>query len=336
MNEMNAGQVARRVTLATAGSEVTSESSPHIAVVIPAFRVANQVTGVISSVPPFVKTIVVVDDCSPDDTGQVLDGLARSDPRLVVTHHEENRGVGGATKSGYYEALRCGADIVVKMDADGQMDPDYMERLVTPIRSGQAEYVKGNRFRDWSYVSSMPLARRLGNLAFSLFTKIASGYWNLFDPENGYTAISAETIRELNFERLQERYLFESSILAELYLLGARVKQVSMPAIYNDAPSSLNPYRLLIEFPLYVLRATTRRFLHRYVWKDFTAVSIFVILGLLSILFGATFGVYHWIRTLQTAQPATSGRVLLSAVPVILGFQMVLQAIVLDIENVPE
>jgi dolichol-phosphate mannosyltransferase len=313
-----------------------AEALPQLAVVIPAFRVEDYIAAVITRMPPIVRTIVAVEDQSPDSTGELLDRLTSTDRRLVVIHHEQNKGVGGATLSGYREALRRGADIVIKVDGDGQMNPDYIERLVTPIVTGQAEYTKGNRFYDWTYVQSMPFVRRVGNLALSFLIKMASGYWNLFDPTNGFTAVSSTTLRELNFDRLEQRYLFESSMLLELYKLNARIKQVPMPAIYNGATSSLSVSRSLIEFPSYLLRALVRRFIHRYIWQDFTAVSIFVIFGLLSVLFGATFGAYHWIRSMQMMQPATAGTVMLSAMPVILGFQLLLEAIVLDIQNVPK
>ena len=164
---------------------------------------------------------------------------------------------------------------------------------------------------------------------------MASGYWNLFDPTNGFTAVAASTLRDLDFKHLEQRYLFESSMLVELYKMNARVKQVPMPAVYNGAISSLSVSSSLVEFPFYLLRSLVRRFMHRYIWQDFTAVSVFVICGLLGILFGTIFGAYHWILSLQTMQP-TAGTVMLSAVPFILGFQLLLQAIVLDIENVPK
>ena len=203
------------------------------------------------------------------------------------------------------------------------MKPEYIENLVVPIRNGQAEYTKGNRFQDWSYLQSMPLGRKIGNLGLSFLIKLTSGYWNVFDPTNGFTAVSAKTLRQLNFDRLEERYLFETSMLFELYRLVVRIKQVPMPAVYNGEASSLSIWRSLVEFPIYLSPALIRRFVHRYIWQDFTAVSLFVIIGLLSILFGVTFGGYHWIRGVQTMQPATAGTVMLSAVPVILGISTI-------------
>src|SRR6266542_4407588 len=142
--------------------ELTELPEPdfHIAVVIPAYRVEGFITEVIGQVPRLVRTIIAVDDNSPDGTGKLLDQMARSERRLIVIHHDANRGVGGATKSGYLEALQRGADIVVKLDGDGQMKTEYIENLVAPIMAGQAEYAKGNRFQDWSYLQTMPLGRK--------------------------------------------------------------------------------------------------------------------------------------------------------------------------------
>jgi dolichol-phosphate mannosyltransferase len=323
-------------TISAGGLSEAPEPLLHVAVVIPAYRVEEHIADVIDRVPSCVGSIIVVEDKSPDSTGPLLDELVRIDARLIVIHHEHNCGVGGATKSGYSEALKRGADIVVKLDGDGQMRPDYIESLVSLIVAGDCDYAKGNRFQDWSYLRSMPFTRKVGNLGLSFMIKLASGYWNVFDPTNGFTAVSAKVLRQLDFGRLEDRFLFESSMLVELYRLNVRIKQIPMPAVYNGETSSLSVWRSLIEFPLYLLGALIRRFIHRYIWQDFTAVSLFVIVGVLSILFGVIFGGYQWIRSLETLQPATAGTVMLSAMPVILGFQLLLQAVVLDIENVPK
>lgn len=305
-------------------------------VVIPCFRVESRIAEVIAGIPSFVDFIVVVNDKSPDNTSQILNGLSHTNKRLVVVHHDENQGVGGATKSGYLEALKLGAEVIVKIDGDGQMAPKYIEPLATLILTRRAEYAKGNRFQNPAFVRTMPAVRKIGNLGLSFLIKIASGYWNIFDPTNGFTAISAKTLANLDFNRLENRYLFESSMLVELYLLGARVKQIAMPSIYNNSNSSLNPVRSLSLFLFYLLRASIRRFFYRYIWQDFTAVSVFVIFGLISLGFGTGFGIYHWIRSIQTEIEASSGTVIISGISIILGFQLLLQAIVLDIDNVPE
>jgi glycosyltransferase involved in cell wall biosynthesis len=311
------------------------QDQPEVAAVIPAFRVESYVREVIRQIPGCVQLIIVVDDHSNDGTFDVLKDLAKKDSRLVLIQHKQNMGVGAAMKTGYLEALKRGAQIVVKVDGDGQA-PNRIEELVAPIRANEAEYTKGNRFVSSSFVRRMPLTRKIGNLGLSFLVKVASGYWNLFDPTNGFTAISGRTLKALDFTRLRQRYLFECSILVELYLQGARVRQVGMPAIYNGAPSHLRISRALFEFPVYLVASSLRRFIHRYVLQDFTAVSVLVIAGTLLVTFGTVFGAYHWFRSLDTLVPATAGTVMLSGMPILMGTQLLLQAVVLDIGNVPK
>jgi glycosyltransferase involved in cell wall biosynthesis len=165
---------------------------PLIAVVIPAYRAERQILKVLSGIPSFVSFIVVVDDCSPDTTAELVRN--HTDPRIHLVSHSANQGVGGAVLTGYNRALELGAEIIAKMDSDDQMDPAYLIPLLAPILTGQADYTKGNRFLHVNELQSMPLIRRIGNAGLSFLTKAASGYWNIFDPTNGYTAIHASII----------------------------------------------------------------------------------------------------------------------------------------------
>ena len=160
---------------------------PRIVVVIPAYRAEKFIIKILSGIPPFVSNIVVVDDCSPDRTAELV--YAFNDSRICLVSHETNQGVGKAMLTGYCKALELGAKIIVKMDSDDQMDPAYLVPLIAPILTGQADYTKGNRFLHANELKAMPFIRRIGNAGLSFLTKAASGYWNLFDPTNGYTAI---------------------------------------------------------------------------------------------------------------------------------------------------
>jgi glycosyltransferase involved in cell wall biosynthesis len=244
--------------------------------------------------------------------------------------------VGGATKSGYREALHNGTEIIVKLDGDGQMDPRDIEQLIAPIISGQADFVKGNRFHNWEYAADMPILRKIGNLGLSFLIKLASGYWNIFDPTNGFTAIKASTVSILNLNQLEQGYIFETSQLTELYFLNAQIVQLPMIARYGDGPSSLSIRQSLLEFPPYLFKAMVKRFIRRYIFQDFTAVSVLTIFGSLFLVFGFLFGTYHWIISIALGVPATAGTVMVSAFPMILGIQFLLQALVLDIANTPK
>ncbi len=304
-----------------------------IACVIPAYNEADFIGGVIAGIPAAVDHIVVVNDASTDRTAEVVEGLP--DQRITLIQHDQNRGVGAAVVSGYRKCLELGADIVVKIDADGQMDATQIERLVEPIELAEADYSKGVRFRSAEVVRRMPLIRLVGNLGLSFLTKAASGYWNIFDPTNGFTAIGREALERLPLDRLHEGFFFESHVLVHLYHVDAVVVDVSMDVHYGNETSHLQPSRALLSFPFYLLHGGCKRILWRYFIRDFTAFSAFFLTGTLLFLFGFAFGAIKWIQAYVTATPTPIGTVMVAALPLILGFQLLLQAAVLDIQNVP-
>jgi dolichol-phosphate mannosyltransferase len=314
----------------------SSITKARIAVVIPSFQAAQHIRRVIAGIPPFVDHIVVVDDCSSDETAALVSRYATDDPRLVLVRHAVNLGVGGAVLTGYQKALDLGADIIVKMDADDQMDPAYLLPLIAPILSGEADYTKGNRFLRTRELRAMPVARRIGNLGLSFMTKVASGQWPIFDPTNGYTAIHAAIVPHLDQPAIDRRYFFESSMLLELGLLRAVVRDVSIPARYQDEPSYLSKRKAFLEFPRRLLRGFRHRLWLQYFVRDFTAASAFMVGGLALFLWGAAFGAYHWCLSISTGVVATTGTVMLAVLPIILGIQLLLQAMIADIQNTPD
>jgi hypothetical protein len=221
------------------------------------------------------------------------------------------------------------------MDGDDQMDPAELPRLLAPVLAGRADAAKGNRYDSIGSLAQMPLIRVLGNGILTFLVKLASGYWNLFDPANGYLALRADLLRRLDLERLPPRYFFESGLLIELGILRAVVADVPIPARYGDERSSLSIPRTVLGFPPRLLRGLGRRFFWRYLVKDFSAVSVFVLMGVPMMLFGFVYGVRAYLHMLETGIPATAGVVMLSAMPIILGVQLLLQAVVLDVQNVP-
>ncbi|MBI4816973.1 MAG: glycosyltransferase family 2 protein [Deltaproteobacteria bacterium] len=308
--------------------------SARIAVVIPAFNVGAHLEAVIRTVPDFVELVVVVDDASRDDTFEVARRTV--DPRVHVLRHERNTGVGGAMKSGYKKALELGADIAVKMDGDGQMNPDHMPALIRPILLGHADYTKGNRFRDRAALRHMPLVRRVGNLGLSFLTKFAAGYWNVFDPTNGFTAIRREALEEIPFDSLADRYYFETSMLVWLNVLGAAVRDVPMPARYGEETSSLRVSHALFTFPFRLLASMVWRIWQKHFVADFTAVALFLLLGTPLVLFGAGFGATYWVRSIATGHATTAGQVMIAGLPLLVGIQLLLQAFVMEISSVPQ
>ncbi len=311
-------------------------SGSVILVVIPTYFAEKTIDRVLTGIPEFVDKVIVVDDCSQDNTSNIVRNFQQNDPRVMLLRHEQNQGVGGAIQSGYRLALEQNAEVVVKMDSDGQMDSTFMYQLINPILSGESDYTKGNRFLHEKELMKMPYIRRVGNLGLSFLTKVASGYWNIFDPTNGYTAIGADALKSLNFERLSKRYFFETSMLLELGLQRMVVKDIYIPAIYGDEKSKLSSVKALFEFPPKLFLGMLRRIIFLYFIRDLTAVSIFSIAGLVSVIFGSLWGGYQWWRSSFSGVDASTGTVMIAILPLILGIQFLLQVVVMDIQNTPK
>jgi glycosyltransferase involved in cell wall biosynthesis len=303
-----------------------------IGVVVPAYRAEATIGEVLRGIPASVERIFVVDDASPDQTARAAE--AAGDPRVRVLRHEENRGVGGAMKTGYLAALEAGCDVVVKMDSDGQMDPALLPELLRPLASGEAGYAKGNRLSSLQASRAMPRRRLLGNLFLSFATKAVSGYWSLLDPTNGFTAIRADVLRRLDLNNVEERYFFETSMLVELHLLRVPVRDVLMPARYQGEKSSMRLLPISLEFAARLTGALLRRLWLEYVVLDFRPASAFAVAGLLLVGFGGGFGSYHWYLSIFQLRAASAGTVMVAALPFLLGVQLLLQAVVLDIGEV--
>jgi dolichol-phosphate mannosyltransferase len=294
-----------------------------VCVVIPAFRVKSQILKVINEIGPEVDSIVVVDDFCPEGTGKyVLENC--KDPRVQVVFNHSNLGVGGSVKKGYRIAIETDADVVVKVDGDGQMDTSKISEMVLPILNGKTDYTKGNRFFDVENVRQMPKIRVFGNLALSFLTKMSSGYWQIFDPNNGFTAINKNFLIKLQLEKIDDRYFFESDMLFRLNILGARVRDISLPAIYGEEISNLKLSRVLFEFPMKHFRNMFKRIIYTYYLRDFNLASIELPLGLFLTLFGLTLGVYNWFHGILTSIPTQMGTLVLVSMSVLAGLQLIL------------
>ena len=311
-------------------------SQKAIAAVIPCYRVEREIATLISSLPGYLKYIIVVDDASPDETSKIVMQAAESDQRIVLIRHASNQGVGGAMLTGFQKALELNARIVVKIDGDGQMDPAQLPNLLSPIIQGRADYTKGNRFRDFQALQKMPVVRRVGNMALGFLTKAATGYWNLFDPTNGFVAIHSKVLEQLPLERLDRTYFFETSMLASLYLLGAVVKDVPMPARYGGEVSNLSVRRSLIEFPMKLLKTFLRRLILKNLIYDFSMASIYMLASLPLLLFGLIFGISKWAQYSALKLPAPTGTVMLPTLSVLLGIQFLIAAIEIDLRSTPK
>lgn len=305
----------------------------NIGVVIPCYKVEKQLQGVIAALPDIVNLIILVNDNSPDGTENLIKKMQEDENRIIYIRHAENQGVGGAMLTGFNKALELNCDYVIKIDGDGQMDPVYISQLLEPLMNNGFHFSKGNRFTDFVALGKMPLTRRIGNLVLSFMIKAASGYWSIFDPTNGYFCIKREMLERLNFTRIDKRYFFESSLIIELYYTGARIFDVSMPAIYGLETSHLSVIQSLISFPGKLLKAFMKRFLLRYFLYDFSIFSIYLMIGLPLFIFGLIFGITKWVSFASANIPAPTGTVMLATLSIVLGFQLLLSVIQYDISS---
>lgn len=298
--------------------------------IVPCFRVAAHLPEMLRGLPLLVDHVIVVDDGSPDDLTATT-----CVERTELLRHASNRGLAAAMVTGLKRAFELDVDVIVKMDGDGQMDPAYLPALLEPITSGEADLAKGNRFMRRRHLGGMPAERRAGNLVLSFLAKLASGYWNIFDPTNGYIAIRRQLASELDLALLGPRYYFETSLLCEAYLAGAVVQDVPIPARYRDEESGLSLTRTAAAFPLLLARSFARRIVLRYFVRDFTPIALFLVAGSLLLGCGLALGLWNWLARAGTGHPTPTGTIILALLPLLVGFQLLLQAAVMDIGNVP-
>jgi len=302
---------------------MNSSSNSKIAVVIPCYKVKSKVLSVLDKIGSEVSQIYVVDDCCPEATGDFVEGKT-TDPRVHVVRLEKNLGVGGATMAGYQAALDGGADVAVKIDGDGQMDPSELSRFIKPIVEGRADYTKGNRFFALDSLSEMPRVRLFGNALLSFVTKFSSGYWKIFDPTNGYTAIHTSVLKLLPFHKVSKRYFFESDLLYHLNILDCVVVDIPMRASYADEVSNLKIGKVMPEFAYKHSKNFIKRVFYSYFLRDMSVASMEFLVGVSMVLFGSVYGLTHWSISSSQGEFTSAGTVMLSALPIILGIQFLL------------
>ena len=308
-----------------------------IVVVIPYYNAAKHIVNVVAKLPEFIAAVIIVDDCGSEMLPEVaIKKVIKANSKLIILRNEHNLGVGGATKRGFQHAIDMKADIVIKVDADDQMDTSYLEQMITPLLSNKAEMSKGNRFRDMQALKKMPFTRRFGNLFLSFLTKMATGYWNNFDPTNGFIALKVSVLKNIDLDKLSNRYFFETSLISQLYFVSARIKDIAMPAIYADEKSNMKLWTIPISFSARLLKVFVKRLIKQYLLYDFCLGSIYLIIGLPMFLFGVVFGIYEWVYYASQNIAAPTGTIMVVVLNIILGFQLLLQAIQYDLINAPK
>jgi hypothetical protein len=315
---------------------MTNFAEHTIGVVIPYYNAAKHIENVVRKLPEYIDKVIIVDDCGKEPIPDTLVTQAETGDRIVIVRNEKNSGVGGATKNGFKKAIELDLEYVIKVDSDDQMDSKFIPDLLQPLIENKAEYAKGNRFKDFKALRQMPFVRKMGNLGLSFLVKAASGYWNNFDPTNGFLAVKVDLLKKLDFKNIHRDYYFESSLIAELYFHDARIKDVPMPANYGDEKSSMKVWKIPFIFIPKLTKTFWKRIIKSYFVYDFNIASIYLLFGLPMFLFGVIFGIYNWSYYYNIGEFTPTGTIMLITVSLILGFQLLLQAIQFDILKAPK
>jgi len=302
----------------------------RVAVVIPAYKVSRQIVKVVKELPAEIDFIIVVDDECPEKSAEALKN-GNCKRQVKVIRHQKNLGVGGAMKTGYRAAMELGAQIVVKVDGDDQMDSSLIPNLLKPLLLGHADYSKGNRFYSLHLVRSMPKLRLFGNVVLSFMSKLSTGNYHIFDPNNGFTAVNSEALALIDFDGVDNRYFFESDMLYQISATGLRAVDVPTPAIYKDEVSNLKVGHSIFYFLNRHIRNTIKRITLMYFIRDFSVATLQLVMGVILGIWGSSLGVSTWLYNMNHGNASEPGTIILVAILCITSLQLLLSFINYDI-----
>lgn len=303
-----------------------------IGIVVPAHNEETQIECTLRTLPDFVDRVIVVDDCSEDATGRIVQGVAEQDSRVSLIRHPGNRGVGGAISTGYIWCRDNDIDVAVVMAGDGQMDPADLPILLDPVVEDRVDYAKGNRLVTGEAWKRIPHARYLGNSALTFLTKIASGYWHVTDSQTGYTALNKKALRLLPLEDIYPRYGMPNDFLVTLNIYNMRVADIPVNPIYGiGEKSGIKCGRIIFRLSLLLMKLFCRRMVQKYIIRDFHPLIFFYTFGLLLFVPGALFGLDLLITRLA-GTPVAPTSALFAMLLFVSGLQLLLFAMLFDME----
>lgn len=311
--------------------------SKKIGVSIPCLNEEGFIGKTIDGLPDFMDKIYVVDDGSTDGTAAIVKKYAKKDKRVILLKNEKNMGNGYSVVRGFKQAIEDKCDIVCIVAGDNQCRLEYLPALIDPVVDDLCDYAKANRFVDLKELQQMPKFRKAGNIFMSFINKFATGYYSVFDPLNSYSATRASTLKAMDLDAISHRYDFENSFMLHFYLVNARVRDIAVPARYEGEQSDIKIVSYVLRTTRTLVKSFFLRMYYKYILFSFHPVALFLITGSTLFLFGLVYGAYIIFNSLHAASvPASTATVMIAVVPFILGFQLLLQAIVLDIQNEPK
>lgn len=305
----------------------------RVAAILPCYNEEKLIGVTIETIPDFVDDIIAVDDSSKDNTWKVISKIAKTNKRVRPIHLEKNVGIGGAYINGFNYALDNKIDLVFTMAGDAQCNPNYMSNMADALLDNDVDYVKANRFVHLEELKQMPRFRRLGNTFITILTKFSTGYYSIFDSQNGYGVFKNKTLENLPFEHIGRRYDYENTLLIALAIMDAKVRDEAVPAIYGDEQSTIPVFKTSMRAIKVVWKGFWKRIYYKYILVNFHPIALFLLLGIILGLIGICFGLFIIFEKLFFNTSPSTGTVMLSVLPIILGFQLFLTAITMDMNN---
>ncbi|MDB4153605.1 glycosyltransferase family 2 protein [Candidatus Pelagibacter sp.] len=311
-------------------------SNKLIAAVVPVFNVGENIKAFLKQIPEYVDQIYLIDDCCPLKTGKIVEENISNFKKVSISYNNKNLGVGGAVKVGYQESLKNNIDIIVKIDGDNQMNPNEINKLVEPLLSGVYDYTKGNRFLMKGEIENYPKVKFYGNIFLSFMSKLSSGYWDIYDPINGYTAITKECLQKLSLDKIDNGYFFESDMLFNLYLDKFRVKDIPVEIkYYKNQIQNMSIIKESFNFFFKNISRTFKRVKIVYFKNNFTLGSFFAgmffINAVLTIFYGGSNYLYHYLLN----EFAPTGVIVISSIFLLLTSLSFMIFLILDNYNNP-
>jgi glycosyltransferase involved in cell wall biosynthesis len=305
----------------------------RVAAILPCYNEEKLIEKTIKTLPDFVDHIVAVDDNSTDKTWDIITDLAKHDKKIVPLHLDPNEGIGGAYINGFEWTLKHKTDLIFTMAGDAQCNQDYMKNMMDTLLGENLDYVKANRFVHLDALKQMPKFRRVGNTIITILTKFASGYYSIFDSQNGYGVFQRKTLEKLPFDHIGRRYDYENTLLIALAIMSARIKDEPVPAIYGDEVSTIPVFKTTMRALKVVWKGFWRRIYYKYIVYNFHPIALFLLGGLLLGAVGFGVGIYLVAAKIASDVTPSSGTVMLAVLPIILGFQLLLTAVTMDMNN---
>jgi glycosyltransferase involved in cell wall biosynthesis len=305
-----------------------------VSVVIPAYNEEALLTQTVTTIPQSIDYIIVVNDASSDTTLNVAYELQKRDERIVVLDNEDNGGIGYSLKRGFeYSLQMTDAEAIGIVSADAQCDPTCIEPMLDVFIDRNCDYVKGNRFFQRTALQSMPSYRRVGNIFVSLMAKFSTGYYSVSDITMGFGFLRKSALEQVNFSLVRNRYDYETSMLVALSIVGARIKDFSVPAIYGQETSTIDFWPTVFRVLHTLWIGFWQRMYYKYMLFNFHPVILFLFSGMALLTVGGAFGIYVLVEKIFSNLTPSAGTVMLCVLPLIVGFQLFLTALILDVYN---